>query len=454
MNNIDENALSQILIIILGVLLFFLIILSMVFAVLKIKNMNNKKNNKKVETINKKSNVEKSINNKVEYNKQSIFDFMEFEKIEDNMIVQKNGKRFLMVVECQGVNYDLMSRMEKIGVEEGFQQFLNTLRHPIQIYIQTRTVNLDESISKYKSKVKEMEKIGVEEGFQQFLNTLRHPIQIYIQTRTVNLDESISKYKSKVKEVEDKYNQMLFRYNTLKNSDEYDQKDLEKDWFELTKQRNLLEYGRDIVSNTEKMSLNKNILNKKYYIVIPYFAEETNGEKYDKEEIKNMAFSELYTKSQSIIRTLSSCSVNGKILTSKELVDLLYVAYNRDESEVFGVNKAMQAGYEELYSTAPDVYEKKIRELDEIIRNRAIDLANEKIEKAKSRPQKVAQNKEDNLDELIRKMATLVIEEIRRYVGEDIAEQAIDEIQKEEGGISNEEIEKKTTRGRKKKTVN
>ena len=226
MNNIDENALSQILIIILGVLLFFLIILSMVFAVLKIKNMNNKKNNKKVETINKKSNVEKSINNKVEYNKQSIFDFMEFEKIEDNMIVQKNGKRFLMVVECQGVNYDLMSRMEKIGVEE---------------------------------------------GFQQFLNTLRHPIQIYIQTRTVNLDESISKYKSKVKEVEDKYNQMLFRYNTLKNSDEYDQKDLEKDWFELTKQRNLLEYGRDIVSNTEKMSLNKNILNKKYYIVIPYF---------------------------------------------------------------------------------------------------------------------------------------------------------------------------------------
>ena len=167
-----------------------------------------------------------------------------------------------------------------------------------------------------------------------------------------------------------------------------------------------------------------------------------------------MAFSELYTKSQSIIRTLSSCSVNGKILTSKELVDLLYVAYNRDESEVFGVNKAMQAGYEELYSTAPDVYEKKIRELDEIIRNRAIDLANEKIEKAKSRPQKVAQNKEDNLDELIRKMATLVIEENRRYVGEDIAEQAIDEIQKEEGGISNEEIEKKTTRGRKKKTVN
>ena len=409
MNNIDENALSQILIMVLGILVFCLVILIAVLAILKIKDVKKRQEKKTNKNINIESNVEKTKNSKLEYNKQSIFDFMEFDKIEDNMIIQKNGKRFLMVVECQGVNYDLMSKMEKIGVEE---------------------------------------------GFQQFLNTLRHPIQIYIQTRTVNLDDSISKYKSKVKEIEDKYNQMLFRYNAIKNSDEYNQQELESYWFEVTKQRNLLEYGRDIVTNTEKMSLNKNILNKKYYIVIPYFAEETNGKKYDKEEIRNMAFSELYTKSQSIIRTLSSCSVNGKILTSRELVDLLYVAYNRDESEVYGVNKAMQAGYEELYSTAPDVYEKKVKELDEIIRNRAIDLANEKIEKVKSRPQRVAKSKEDNLDELIRKMAAMVIEENRRYVGEDIAEEAIEEIKKEEGGNSNEEIKKKTTRGRKKKTVN
>ncbi|MFR3182771.1 MAG: hypothetical protein ACLTPN_04080 [Clostridia bacterium] len=408
MNNMDENMLSQILMIALGTLIFLLIILSIIFVTLKLKEKNNKKEKKKERVVDE-SNVEKKLNAPI-YNKQSIYDFMEFDKIEDNMIIQKNGKRFLMVVECQGVNYDLMSKMEKIGVEE---------------------------------------------GFQQFLNTLRHPIQIYIQTRTVNLNESISKYKLKVKEVEDKYNQMLFRYNSLKNSDVYNQQELESYWFELTKQRNLLEYGRDIVSNTEKMSLNKSILNKKYYIVIPYFAEENNGEKYDKEEIRSMAFSELYTKSQSIIRTLSSCSINGRILTSIELVDLLYVAYNRDESEVFGIDKAIRAGYEELYSTAPDVYEKKIRILDETIRNRAIDLANEKIEKVKSRPQKAAQDREDNLEELIRKMATMVIEENRRYVGEDIAEEAIKEINSdEEGGNSNEEIKKKTTRGRKKKTVN
>ena len=41
---------------------------------------------------------------------------MEFDGIEDNMILQKGGKRFLMVIECQGVNYDLMSGLEKNSV--------------------------------------------------------------------------------------------------------------------------------------------------------------------------------------------------------------------------------------------------------------------------------------------------------------------------------------------------
>lgn len=50
---------------------------------------------------------------------------------------------------------------------------------------------------------------------------------------------------------------------------------------------------------------------------------------------------------------------NGKILDSNALADLLYVAYNRDDAEVYGVDKAIQAGYDELYSTAPDVLDKR-----------------------------------------------------------------------------------------------
>jgi hypothetical protein len=39
-----------------------------------------------------------------------------------------------------------MSEKEKIAVEEGFVQFLNTLRFPVQIYVQSRTLNLKDII--------------------------------------------------------------------------------------------------------------------------------------------------------------------------------------------------------------------------------------------------------------------------------------------------------------------
>lgn len=402
----NVNSLTQILTILLAVMIFILMILSIIFLVLKSKE-NKKKNTKEIsKEENKNKDKTKLKAGNTEYNKQSIMDFMEFDKVEDNMIIQKDGKRFLMVVECQGVNYDLMSRVEKVAVEE---------------------------------------------GFQQFLNTLRHPIQIYIQTRTVNLENTISVYKDRVKEVEDKYRNMTLRYNQMRESEAYSKEDMDKYYFEITKQRNLLEYGKDIIANTEKMSLNKNVLNKKYYIIIPYFSEESTDEKYAKDEISSMAFSELYGKAQAIIRALASCSVGGKILTSKELVDLLYVAYNRDEAERFGIEKAMLAGYDELYSTSQDVFEKKIKVLDEEIKDKAIDLANETIMKVKSRPQKIADDKQSKFEELVKKMAEVVINDNKEYLGQDVAESAIEELEKmvEEGGKEENEKEKRTTRTRK-----
>ena len=166
-----------------------------------------------------------------------------------------------------------------------------------------------------------------------------------------------------------------------------------------------------------------------------------------------MAFSELYTKAQSIIRTLSSCSINGKILSSKELIELLYVAYNRDESEAFGIDKAMKAGYDELYSTAPDVFEKKIKVLDEVIHEQAVNLANDTIEKVKSMPEQIAAEKEKNLEILIEKMAQIILKENKEYVGDDIAQKAIEEIGKKKGEETDDKNTKKTTRGRKKKSV-
>lgn len=342
-------------------------------------------------------------------NKQSIFNFMEFDTVTDNMIVQKNGSKYLMVVECQGINYDLMSGVEKTSVEE---------------------------------------------GFVQFLNTLRYPIQIYIQTRSINLESSLVVYREKVKEVEMKLNNMQARYTQMRESGEYSQEQLKQAFYELTKQSNLYEYGKSVLQDTERMSLNKNILNKKYYIIIPFFSAEASGENLDKKEIEENAFSELYTRAQSLINAISVCGVRGKILKSNELVELLYMAYNRDEAETFGLDKAMKAGYDEMYSTAPNVLNKKMKEIDKMIEEKAMDLANTKVEQAKTELEKQIEERENNMDDLISQMAKIIIEENEPYIGKELKDKAIEKVDEDstnEGGKA--DGKKKTTRGRKKSTV-
>lgn len=357
--------------------------------------------------MNQKNNNIPEVKNPVNaQNRQSIFNFMEFDNIEDNMIVQRNENRYLMVIGCQGVNYDLMSEMEKNSVEE---------------------------------------------SFVQFLNTLRYPIQMYIQTRAVNLESSLRGYKEKLKEVEDKYNNLEIRYNQMLDSGDYTDEQLQKAYFELTRQANLKEYGNSVIQDTERMSLNRNILNKTYYIVVSYYAAEAGNDKLDKEEIKNIAFSELYTRCQSIISSISPCGVRGKILRTNELVELLYMAYNRDEAETFGLDKALKAGFNELYSTAPDVYEKKMKELDKLIEQRAMDKAVQKVNEARTQIQQQVAEKEENIDSIIDEMAKLILEENEPYIGEDVKDLAIENIEKEtkEGG----KTDGKKTRGRKKKST-
>ena len=96
---------------------------------------------------------------------------------------------------------------------------------------------------------------------------------MYIQTRKVNLTSSIETYKKRLKETEDNLNRVKYQYERMKKSQSADQKQLNKLLFEVTKQNNLYEYTKDIITNTEMMSLNKNILNKQYYIIISYSPE-------------------------------------------------------------------------------------------------------------------------------------------------------------------------------------
>ncbi len=367
----------------------------------------------------KKNNKEKESGEDAEkngmYNMQSIMDFMEFEKIEDNMIVQKKGK-YLMVLECQGINFDLMSEMEMTAVEQ---------------------------------------------GFIEFLNTLKFEIQLYVQTRTVNLEDSLREYKLKFRDIEDKYNVLQNKYIQMKEAETgiYSDKEIYKAYVEYIRQKNKYEYTRDIIADTEKNSLNSNVLHKKYYIIISYYEDEVNTQNYSKDEIQNMVFNELYTRARSIMRTLTRCEVNSKILDSRALVELLYNAYNRDDSDVFSTKMAMSSGFDALYSTAPDVLDKRMKLINKQIEDEGLKVANEAISEARSDKEMMIRIREENAKNLIFDFAEQLISENEDYIGQDIAEDAKVKVRRkqktaEEGGDNNETKEKKTTTRRKKSVTN
>jgi len=399
----SSDQLTNMLTIILFIMLGILGLLVVIYIALKISEKSRQNKQKQKEQVN---NNQEQLNDTYktsgEYTKKSIYSFMKFDAIQDNMIISNNGKRFVMVVECQGVNYDLMSGIEKASTEQ---------------------------------------------GFLQFLNTLRYPIQIYVQTRTVNLNSSIVAYKDKLRQIENRLARRQMEFNSRANSGQYTGEELEKERMAVVRDRNLYEYGIDIINNTERMSLNKNILRKHYYVIFSTTPEEVNNPNFGKEELRDLAFNDLYTKCQSAIGSLAVCGVMGKILNSNELAELLYVAYNRDESETYGMERALNARYDELYSTAQDVLDRKMQALDEKIEEEAIKKANEVLLHVaeESKKEKEVKRKEEELNDLISKMAKMIIDENEDFVGTEMADKA-------KGIIDEEDKERRNNNGQKEKS--
>lgn len=329
---------------------------------------------------------------------ESIYKFMEFDEVKDNMIIRKNREQYVMVIQCQGVNYDLMSEDEKIAVEEGFVQFLNTLRFPIQLYVQTRSLNLKDIVDEYKNRIKDME-------------------------------AEINNLELKQKEAE-------MRGNT----------DLaQKIAYQIRRKENVLEYGADISEYVGRMSLNKNVLQQKTYIIVSYFASEFGSTStYSKEEIDNICFSELFTRTQSVIRSLASSEVGGRILDSEELAELLYIAYNRDDSELMQLSKALDAQYDSLYSTSKDVLLKKQEKLEEEIDEKSIELATQSILEA-DEIIKEKEKQEAEKAKMIEDRAFALIEQYKEQMNDNLYEETKDVIAKKTSKKKEKSVEKENT---------
>lgn len=326
-------------------------------------------------------------------NQESIYKFMEFDEVKDNMIIRKNREQYVMIIQCQGVNYDLMSEEEKISVEEGFVQFLNTLRFPIQLYVQTRSLNLRDIVDEYKERIKAME-------------------------------QEIEQLDIKIGEAEMKGN--VAQAQKLK--------------YQKRRKENVLSYGADISEYVGRLSLNKNVLQQKTYVIVSYFVSEFGSTStYSNDEIDNMCFSELYTRAQSIIRSLSSSEVSCRILDSEEIAELLYVAYNRDDSEIMQLSKALDTQYDALYSTSKDVLLKKQEKIEEQMEVEAIEIATDSIIEA----DKVRKEKEAEIErkQKIEKRALNLVEQYKSQMDKELYEETKKQIKKKTSGTTENETE-------------
>ena len=319
--------------ILLGIMLIFLA----VFLIVS-KNQHKKasinSDNKKTDKSGKSS----SQTNSKDIQQEDVFKFMEFDRILDNMVVQNDGTKFTMAIKCKGINYDLMSDMEQIAVEEGFITFLNTLRFPIQLYVQAQNIDLKGAINTYKKNAS-----SVQDEFEM------------VNKQYMELLDQFDAKREDIEVLEEKRSRVL----------------------------NVYEYASDIINYVERLSLNKNLLQRNFYVLVSYYSSEiTASSNFTKEELINICYNELLTRAQTVISGLSSCSVTGSVLSSNELADLLYTAYNRDDKGLLSVKEAIESGFYRLYSTSEDVFYKKQEKLQEQINDEAELKALEAIKKA------------------------------------------------------------------------
>jgi hypothetical protein len=164
------------------------------------------------------------------------------------------------------------------------------------------------------------EQEAVEFAYQGFLNSLYFPVQIFIRTQRVDLQP----YIEKLDKIRTEHDNMLLAL--------------------------LME---DYIIYMDQLAQQTNIMDKKFYITIPYFPHPENAKKalsesknlfsglssmFSKDETHvvineadlEAAKNELRNRVQATLAGLLQCGVRGLPLDTQELIELYYDTYNPD----------------------------------------------------------------------------------------------------------------------------
>ncbi len=144
------------------------------------------------------------------------------------------------------------------------------------------------------------ERASIEASFQRFLNTITFPITFFMQTKVIDNSKRLQMLHEEIKAT-------LVEFPNMASYAE--------------------QYERDMSDLNSKIG---NSQQKKRYIIIPY-DEVVLLDNLTEDEKVNYAAKEIRNRCNIIMSNLESVGVISRILSTEELVELVYSCYNRDD---------------------------------------------------------------------------------------------------------------------------
>lgn len=317
----------------------------------EVKKENNKVSNTKVKNKdNGKNKKEHNINDDIDKdtNVKDSRDLLEFEEIlicnEDEAILKINEKEYVAYLEVGGVSYNLLSYEEKISLEEAYGTLLNGIDFEFQNYIQSRSLNLDNYINKYSARID-------------------------------YLVENLQKIKQKI--------------DSSENENEKERYKIDYD-----KLQNQLNYAYKLLNDFKSKYIDSNLLERKYYIVVKYFHDDTEYQDLSELELLNTVYSNLYNKASIFIDTFQRINMSCRFLDGLSIAELLYSSFNKDEASILKLESLIKSKYNHLCVTSTPIESKKLINEKMIIEKEQKKLEEsikEKVDKLNAKKEEVTQ---------------------------------------------------------------
>ena len=90
-------------------------------------------------------------------------------ELRENMVIMADGS-FRAIIACKSINFDLMSSREREGVEYSYQNFLNALYFPVQIFVRSQRVDIGPYLDRLETQRKSQDNMLLNVLMDDYIN--------------------------------------------------------------------------------------------------------------------------------------------------------------------------------------------------------------------------------------------------------------------------------------------